>query len=240
MSVRLLDSNALFLHIPKTGGSWVEKTLGEAGIRSEQPATIEGVTYRHCLVSMFRDRYPFVFTFVRHPLRWYESWWKFQAGIWREFEPGVWHPQRTLEKCRADDFPEFIRNCMEHEPGYVSRMYEWYVGPVGYEHVQFVGRHERLAEDLVRVLKLLGHDFDPCVVRQQPRVNVSERKCGEPVWHPELRRRVLELERPAIRRFYGQESGGWSSRPYRRVFAASVRMAMEKVGKAVMTATKVA
>jgi hypothetical protein len=127
MSVHLLDLNALFLHIPKTGGSWVEKTLGEAGLRIEQPATIEGVTYRHCLVSMFKDRYPFVFTFVRHPLRWYESWWKFQADIWREFEPGVWHPQRTLEACRADDFSEWLMGpdrCLGISPTGFSRIHQ--------------------------------------------------------------------------------------------------------------------
>ena len=45
MSARLLPSNALFLHIPKTGGSWVEFALPQIGIPIEQPATIEGVTY---------------------------------------------------------------------------------------------------------------------------------------------------------------------------------------------------
>ena len=67
------------------------------------------------------------------PLSWYESWWKYQSGIWTVWEPGVWHPQRSLEKCRSDDFSDFIRLCIRNEPGYVSRMYEWYVGPVGFE-----------------------------------------------------------------------------------------------------------
>jgi hypothetical protein len=29
---------------------------------------------------MFQEQYPYVFTFVRHPLSWYESWWKYQWG----------------------------------------------------------------------------------------------------------------------------------------------------------------
>jgi len=102
MSARLLPSNALFLHIPKTGGSWVEQALREIGVQIEQPATIHGVTYRHSLLSMFQEQYPYVFTFVRHPLSWYESWWKYQSGAWTVWEPGVWHPQRSLEKCREE------------------------------------------------------------------------------------------------------------------------------------------
>ncbi len=112
MSARLLPSNALFLHIPKTGGSWVEQALREIGVQIEQPATIPGVTFRHSLLSMFQERYPYVFTFVRHPLGWYESWWKYQSGAWIVWEPGVWHPQRSLEKCRSGDFSDLIRFCI--------------------------------------------------------------------------------------------------------------------------------
>jgi len=55
MSAQLLSSNALFLHIPKTGGTWVEQALIQAGVLSEAPPTIPGVTYRHCLLtSSFR------------------------------------------------------------------------------------------------------------------------------------------------------------------------------------------
>jgi len=202
MSVQLVGSNALFLHIPKTGGSWVEEALIRSGVQTEAPPTIQGVTYRHCLLPMFEKRYPFEFTFVRHPLSWYESWWKFLAGTWTICEPGVWHPQRTLERCSTDSFSEFIRLCIEHEPGYVSRMYEWYIGPVGFEFVNYVGRFESLADDLVHVLRLLGETFSLDLVRGLDPLNVSRKLCGEPVWDPDLKRQMLAVEAPAIRRFY--------------------------------------
>ena len=106
------------------------------------------------------------------------------------------------QNCRSDDFSEFIRLCIEKEPGYVSRMYEWYIGPVGFEFAQFVGRHENLTDDLIRVLTLLDHSFDPEILRRFDPVNVSLKLCGEPVWDPDLRRQMLALEAPAIRRFY--------------------------------------
>jgi hypothetical protein len=201
MSVCLLPSRSLFLHIPKTGGTWVEYLLPRLGIETSVPETVPGVTYRHSPQPMLSREYPFVFTFVRHPLSWYESWWKFQAGTWTVFEPGVWHPQRCLECCRSDDFSEFIRLCIEHEPGYVTRMYEWYIGPEGYEYVDCIGRHETLQSDLLEVLTQLGYSVDPALMQMEP-VNVSPSARGKPVWDPELRRRILELEAPAIRRFY--------------------------------------
>ena len=202
MSVRLFPSNAVFLHIPKTDGSWVEYSLPKLGIETEPEPTMDGVTYRHAPLAMLKQRPPFVFTFVRHPLAWYESWWKFQAGNWTIHEPGVWHPQRCLEKCASDDFSEFIRLCIRLEPSYVSRMYEWFIGPAGFDHVDFIGRHEQLGSDLVHVLSRLGQTVDLETVTQLPRENVSQRAFGDPVWDPELKRQILELESPAIRRFY--------------------------------------
>src|SRR5262245_16462215 len=99
MSLHLSRANALFLHIPKTGGTWVEEVLKECGILAEQAAVTDAVTWRHPLRGHHLHDYSFVFAFVRHPLSWYESWWKFQAGSWTQHEPGVWHPQRVLEKC---------------------------------------------------------------------------------------------------------------------------------------------
>ncbi len=81
-------------------------------------------------------------------------------------------------------------------------MYEWYIGPVGFEFAQFVGRHENLADDLIRVLTLLDQTFDVDILRRIDPVNVSLKSCGEPVWDPDLRRKMLALEAPAIRRFY--------------------------------------
>ena len=217
MSSRLVGADALFLHIPKTGGTWVEHALPAAGVAVETAPAIDGVTFRHAIPSQLKQQYAFTFTFVRHPLSWYESWWKFQAGHWDQFEPGVWHPQRGLESCRADDFSEFIRLCLEREPGYVTRMYEWYIGPPGHEFVDFVGRYETLADDLIRALTILDRPFDEAALRGHSPENVSVKRKGLPTWNPALRKRVLELEAPTLRRFYPEGDLAERDRPRGRL-----------------------
>jgi hypothetical protein len=205
VSLHLVSANALFLHIPKTGGSWVEAALKRCGIETAYAPAAPGVTWRHHLMSDMTRSYARTFAFVRHPISWYESWWKFQAKHWHRFEEGVWHPQRVLEACADDDFNGFIRRCLEREPGYVSRMYEWYLGPPGRSFVEMIGRYERLADDLVAVLRSLGYVFSETTLREQPPENVSPKECGEPIWDEGLRRRILESEAPALRRFYDED-----------------------------------
>jgi hypothetical protein len=201
VSFHIVKSNALFLHIPKTGGTWIEQASTSAGIEIVSAPALSNVTWRHSLLNQYLNRYEFVFAFVRHPLTWYESWWKFQTWLnWRDHEPNVWHPQNVLKPCASNDFDEFIRLCIKHEPAYVTRLYEWYLGPEGAEFVSFIGRYEHLADDLVKVYRSLSLEFDEPALRAQAPANVS--LVEPPAWDKELKARMLEMETPAIRRFY--------------------------------------
>ncbi len=203
MAVHLVDANALFVHIPKTGGVWVEQALPACGIATACPLSTGGVSWRHPLPADIRGSYDFTFTFVRHPISWYESWWRFASARVEPFEPGVWHPQRTVETYGKDGFSTFIRRCIEHQPGYVTRLYEWYIGPPGIERVDLVGRQEELVDTLVRVLRELSYEFDETALRAHPPENTTAAFAGEMIWDPGLKRQILELEAPAIERFYG-------------------------------------
>ncbi|RMD82222.1 MAG: hypothetical protein D6815_09735 [Candidatus Dadabacteria bacterium] len=147
-------------------------------------------------------RRAFKFCFVRHPLRWYESYWKFsmQRGWPRwGYRRGRqrWHPNAALNELADPDFNRFIAKVIAHEPGYVTRMFAAYATP----EIDFVGRQERLAEDLIEVLARLGVSCDAERIRRWPRVNETPKEIPDPQWDPSLRKQIEELERPALERF---------------------------------------
>src|SRR3954452_19767180 len=98
MALYLPDYNALFVHCPKTGGSFVVKTL-----KNTLKLNVRHVGYKHShkdLVGTLRFRkHPYTFTLVRHPVSWYGSYWQMTVSrprngqLWYYWGPGtLWHP----------------------------------------------------------------------------------------------------------------------------------------------------
>ena len=202
MSVHLLDTNALFLHIPKTGGLFVEAALKAAGIRMDPwPRVRDRMSARHAPVWAHLRDYDFVFAFVRHPLAWFESWWRFQqAKNWQQWEPGYWHPQRCLEPFARLPFPEYVEQILKHQPGYVTRLYEWMMGPPDAGLVQFVGHQESLVDDLCHVLRKLGYKVNEERIRSCPPTNVGRSSVSS--WSDSVRQGVLAAEAALIEQYY--------------------------------------
>lgn len=182
-------------HPPKTGSQWCKLALRAVRAKVE-PITIgPDVTVDHATPWHGLTKKPIGVT-IRHPLSWYESHWRYQMQKkWRKWEQGKWHPLRAIESCEADTFGVFMANILVQQPGFYSRMLEWYVGPDN--HNVKVFRQENLAEELGNFLDIKLDGID--------RVNESEKRCVE--WVPGIRKRVLELERHTIERFYdGKEA----------------------------------
>lgn len=217
----ILKGGAVFLHIPKTGGNWVTAVLRECGLvqahlghkhadMSRLLAPVDGRTGRPVgyfglrkIVVALRPK-PFMFCFVRHPLKWYESWFKYMAQParnWRawgsEQDLFDWHPNAALNGCGADDFNQFVRNVAAKRPGYVTELYAGYTQP----QLDQVGRQETLRQDLVAVLKRLNLNFDEDFVMNYQPVGVSPEPERKVEWEPELRARVLGLEQVALLRY---------------------------------------
>lgn len=229
----LLKHDAVFLHVPKTGGTWVTAVLADLGLIRCRIVT------KHADMARLLDcarhhpgrwleaaakagpawqsqaRRAFKFCFVRHPLSWYESYWAFMSqrgwNAWGVNRRGRvrWHPNAALDGLGDADFNRFVRNVAEREPGFVGRMYASYAT----DAIDFVGRQERLAEDLIEVLARLGAQADETRIRERGPVNASDRDVGRPRWDEALRREVEKIEAAAITRF-GYDSP--DSRPYER------------------------
>ncbi|HAV78541.1 MAG TPA: hypothetical protein DCX53_14425, partial [Anaerolineae bacterium] len=121
---------------------------------------------------------PYIFSFVRHPFSWLESWFKYMsqpAQNWlnwgSEYDMHKWHPNSILNEVGDPDFNQFIRNVIMKRPGYVTELFGWYTTP----EVDFVGKQENIRTDLIHVLKELNLDFDENIILRYPMVGVSKK-----------------------------------------------------------------
>ena len=213
----LLKSGGVFLHIPKTGGNWVTTALKEAGLvyrdfgyhkhldwyRSSECPSFQPFWRRFLPSSLWCDmRSVFTFCFVRHPLSWYESWWRYMSQTkvnWKHFVDNknhlYWHPNAYLNGLGDCNFSNFVRNVQAKRPGYVSEMFSWYVHP----SIGMVGKQENLRQDLVRALHMQNLNFDEQFFMDYPKVGVSQVR-EKLVWEESLREEMLRLEHVAITR----------------------------------------
>jgi len=199
----IVIESATFLHLPKCGGTWVRQALAAAGLgpREEPP----GEPHR---IAATEGR--FVFTFVRHPLSWYRSFWNYRLstaasrdgpldGHLREMARRAAEP---IDACLVDDdgrprsFAAFAAACVERHPGFLSDRFALFAG-----ESDFVGRQESLCEDLVAALTRAGAAFDPEVIRRVPRVNEADPRFRAH-YPPGLAARLLAAESAAVEAFY--------------------------------------
>ena len=219
----VLKNGSIFLHIPKTGGNWVTHVLKNQGLvereishkHSDLARTVSALsTPRQATLKEFLLRRPvdlrgpgekpFIFTFVRHPLRWYESWFKYQSQDTRNWkywgEEGAlskWHPNASLNGLGSTSFSEFVRNVQVKKPGYVTELFFSYATP----EVDFIGKQESIRHDLCAALEKAEIDFDANYILHEKKVGVSKPKAANITWDEPLREEVMRNEWPALRRF---------------------------------------
>jgi hypothetical protein len=223
----LLHGGATFLHIPKTGGSWVTKTLYENNLVktsfSHKHADMERVLNfsRHYCGNYIRQSIKlqtnlqkeiensFKFCFVRNPFQWYESYWRYACGVnWKCFTLNKeskqalprrnWHPNYILHECKNDDFNVFMENILQRYPGYVTSMFSLYTPP---QEIDFIGKTESLIDDLIYVLKKLDIKFDDNKIRNIPKINESYSTIEKPTWKGDIKEKIYYLEYPTLFRY---------------------------------------
>jgi hypothetical protein len=200
VALYLPDYNGLFVHCPKTGGTFIVETLRDTlGLR------VEPVGYKHShkdLVGTVRARNkPVTFTLVRHPATWYASYWQMKVrnrrdgDAWYFWEPKtLWHPNWPLDPARGDDdFAQFIRNATQRKD-YLYEMFRWYTGLGTRDQADLIGKQESLIADLTIFLDTIGAEYDPAALHAATPVNDAAGKTPSAVWTPELRELVRSAE----------------------------------------------
>src|SRR5438876_9097192 len=104
----LIFKDAVFLHVPKTGGTWVKAAVTNARLDFED-YIVDGDPHGDLSNCPFRDR--FIFAFVREPLSRYRSYWRFKMG---QFQMNTdWDTRNPFdEACAALTFEGFVENVL--------------------------------------------------------------------------------------------------------------------------------
>lgn len=217
------DSKALFLHVPRTGGTWVKGIAKQCGFRRVIWSTTARPAWAPRVHSTLAHLHPewvqnvdFVFSFVRHPVSLYEAHWRYLChDKVRNSMRRRWSGLKAAKNQWSPDFNEWAMRMITYVPCYATRLFEWYVGPEGAEYCNYIGRNETLREDFLEVMTLLGYDTagQEDVVMNAPKVRYSQRKPAierlkdwvepEVTWDASVKEQVMRMETVAINRFYG-------------------------------------
>lgn len=200
----LLLPHSEFYHLTRCGGIFVRKAVREAGVSTNEickvakkyfthPESymIKRGTILHHLPTDLAKQGRKTFTFIRHPLSWLKSYYRFKQRY--GWKPKVWY----LDKyCQADNFGEFIDKYLEHTPNQYSKFAMEYT-----DHVDYVGRQENLAEDLITILKDIGEEFDEQKIRDCEAENVHTNEV-DMCYTSGQEKKILETE-TLVKKFYG-------------------------------------
>lgn len=221
MALYLPQHNALFTHIPRTGGTWLRRALTVSGVTTEdwlRSKTLEGITRKHQAITHIKSTslatpLPFTFAFVRHPVSYYASVWRRMQRDqiikgWDHKSEKGWEPWSRVSKLfdPNEPFEEWASKILKQEPAWVTRLFEYYIGPEGGEFCKFVGRLENLKTDFGKLGDTLG--FKPNWENVNS-INCSKRATRKSLvdrvyWRklPQLRRAIESSEISVIRRWY--------------------------------------
>ena len=117
-----------------------------------------------------------------------------------------WDLQNRFDRMnQSADFPTFVRNTFVHFGirRCVGAIYRGCL-QAGNRRVDFVGRQESLADDLVRALRTAGEEFDEEKLRSTPQENTTdgdEDLTQRSIFPPALAAEVLLRERETLREY---------------------------------------
>lgn len=186
-----------FLHIPKTGGTWVRK-----GLQTVPDLEIQDVGGQHDDWGHSADVCPRYdrFTVIRNPWDWYASYWAHRC---RERWENPW---LVIDRdCWSYNFTNFLHMVRAYQPGFLGRLYADYFPPANEYHPGFEYFKTRtLTDQFVDYLERMHLDFDPDALKAIPPENsiAHLKKVRKAVaYTPELERMIGRSEEELINKF---------------------------------------
>lgn len=174
----VLLNHSIFLHVPKTGGTWVRYALDRSGIALGESLQLDTSGKHRTRVwsvhsplkalpkALVRDKY--IFAFVRHPLSWFQSMWAFrmQTG-WQNLGCS------NEYMCKSNNFNEYVRKSLLYMPRRCTRIFTDILTTDTDVRVHYVGKYESLLPDLFHALDSAGETYNPFVISTLEKRNAA-------------------------------------------------------------------
>jgi len=201
--VALLTDKMLFLHLPKTGGTYARAVIDSL---AQDSAEIDSF---HCRFDSIPKNISddtqdglLVWGLTRHPITWYQSRWAHRCV-------NGWRPDNSFDfNCISNDFNIFVNNCLDSYPdGWLTQDYANFFSGIPHRFKLYVGRYEDLDNSIRHALiesetlycESEYPEIDPVNVSLSD--GLSSSKLA--VYDKHTFERVLDVERQVIDRYYG-------------------------------------
>jgi hypothetical protein len=201
----ILSKHFVFIHFPKTGGSFVRKLCSDYAPDSWEIRTIEAHPTIHEIPPTHQSR-P-VMGMVRNPFDWYVSWYTYlktrgdNAFFNRASECGRKSFKDTMLSIFSMDLGELLGT----ECAYAGSSYGCYLNYTFGNNLEKlrIGRFENLRMDLLEMLKdivALPEELEYHLLKH-PRIDESDRRHYREYYDNQLRDLVLERDEVVLKDF---------------------------------------
>lgn len=192
----------VYLHIPKTGGTFIRNAFKTLDINYVE---IGNEHSRLPVVDKYvddkRKEEILVWTVIRHPLTWYQSYWAYRLMI-------GWAPSHPLDRhCASNDFNVFVNNCLDFvTTGWVSKESMAYTYGIESYKKYYIGYYETLNNSFLTALRLSNINIEEQQLYRLTALNVSmldgKKSYQIAKYNHDTYHRVMEVERDFIYKYY--------------------------------------
>ena len=194
MAALVLD-HCIFLHVPKTGGTWVTSALREQGLVRATIFTPQGADHPTIEMVQAASSLPII-SAVREPVGWLQSYWRFfHARAWQTSSRAPIPCLDALMDLAAPDFQTFATRYLSRRLGDVTTLLRAYT-----EGAAYVCRQESLLTDLEAAFDGCAQPYLHEVFTRRPPENVS--RLFDITCLPETAAQIREVDCWVIDTFY--------------------------------------
>lgn len=151
-----------FIHIPKCGGTALNNALWKLGIVTDRVnQVIRTPAYGHLFASQMPENGKPFFSFVRHPVSWWMSFYHWNKN--------PEHSRFSEPERATESFDEWVRDYGQFWLGQYSVLVRRYLGrdptfPTP-NKVELIGRTEHLFSDLKTILSMTAQPYDVTMLK---------------------------------------------------------------------------